>query len=97
MSDSSEKKISVKNKKRVGSMTDVEKQVSRQEVEAEKQVSRQAVEAEKQVSRQAIEADGSRTLFRRNGNGRVNDVGQSSRSGEKRKKKTIRNVHHKNE
>lgn len=35
--------------------------------------------------------------FRRNGNGRVNDVGQSSRSGEKRKKKTIRNVHHKNE
>ena len=44
-------------------MTDVEKQVSRQAVEAEKQVSRQAVEAEKQVSRQAIEADGSRTLL----------------------------------
>ncbi len=34
---------------------------------------------------------------RRNGNGRGNDVSQSSRSGEKRKKKTIRNVHHKNE
>lgn len=30
--------------------------------DVEKQVSRQAVEAEKQVSRQAIEADGSRTL-----------------------------------
>ena len=54
-------------------MTDVEKQASRQAVEAEKQVSRQLVEvekqvsrqlaeAEKQVSRQAIEADGSRTL-----------------------------------
>ena len=43
-------------------MTDVEKQVSRQAVEAEKQVSRQLAEAEKQVSRQAIEADGNRTL-----------------------------------
>ena len=43
-------------------MTDVEKQVSRQAVEAEKQVSRQAIEVEKKVSRQAIEADGSRTL-----------------------------------
>ena len=31
--------------------------------DVEKQVSRQAVEAEKQVSRQAIEADGSRTLL----------------------------------
>ena len=43
-------------------MTDVEKQASRQAIEAEKQVSRQLVEVEKQVSRQAIEADGSRTL-----------------------------------
>ena len=43
-------------------MTDVEKQVSRQAIEAEKQVSRQLAEAEKQVSRQAIEADGSRIL-----------------------------------
>ena len=43
-------------------MNDVEKQVSRQAIEAEKQVSRQLVEVEKQVSRQAIEADGSRTL-----------------------------------
>ena len=41
----------VRNRKNMGSMTDVEKQASRQ-----------AVEAEKQASRQAIEADGSRTL-----------------------------------